>query len=75
MKKSVETIIIDRIEGGIAVAEAKGEMIELPLADLPCGVKEGSVLVLKDGAYVLDKASEEERKKELFKKQKSLFSK
>lgn len=75
MKKSVETIIIDRIEGGIAVAEAKGEMIELPLSNLPCGVKEGSVLVLKDGAYVLDKASEEGRKKELFKKQKSLFSK
>ena len=75
LKQNVEKVIIDRIEGETAVAEKGGVMAEIPLYELPAGVKEGSVLKLQNGEYVLDSAAEEKRKKDLFAKQRSLFGK
>ena len=40
LKQNVETVIIDRIEGETAVAEKGGVMAEIPLSQLPSGVKE-----------------------------------
>ncbi len=37
-------IVVDRIEGTRAVLDMDGETIDVPLASLPAGVKEGSVL-------------------------------
>ncbi|MDX9719136.1 MAG: DUF3006 domain-containing protein [Myxococcota bacterium] len=37
-------IVIDRIEGAIAVLDVDGEIIDFPLAAMPEGAKEGSVL-------------------------------
>jgi len=67
--------IIDRIEGGIAVCErADGGFEDIPLDQLPGGAREGSVLVLRDGAWALDLKAEQERRKQLFEKQEGLFS-
>jgi hypothetical protein len=39
-------IIVDRIEGAIAVLEVAETIIEVPLSELPEGVQEGDSLVL-----------------------------
>jgi len=66
--------IIDRIEGELAVCEREdGAMEELPLAELPENVRDGSVLVLQDGAWALDPQAEEERRARLFARQEGLF--
>lgn len=38
--------IVDRIEGDIAVCEANGVMLDIPLSSLPQGVKENDVIIL-----------------------------
>ena len=73
MKPNGDLVVIDRIEGDFAVAEVGGKMTDIPLAQLPAGVKEGSVLRCVDGCYVIDQAAEQERQTALFNKQKSLF--
>lgn len=37
-------IVVDRIEGTRAILDMDGETVEVPLAALPAGVKEGSQL-------------------------------
>lgn len=37
-------IVVDRIEGSIAVLEIGGRTVDVPLAELPAGVKEGDRL-------------------------------
>jgi len=67
--------IIDRIENGIAVCEREdGGFEQFPLAELPEGAREGSVLA-KDGggAWALDLETERERRARLFKMQEGLF--
>lgn len=51
-----ETLVIDRIEGEIAVCEnrSNGVMINIQLKKLPENVKEGSVIKYFDGKYRLD---------------------
>jgi len=39
-------IIIDRIEGAIAILEVAGELIEVPASILPLGAQEGDHLAL-----------------------------
>ena len=66
--------IIDRIEGSLAVCErGDGAWEEIPLAQLPEGAREGSVLVLRNGAWELDLQAEQERRARLFAKQEGLF--
>lgn len=68
--------IVDRIEDGIAVIETgENTYIKIPVGDLPEDVREGSVLVLKNGVYVLDIQQEEMRRKKLFELQKQIFNK
>ena len=39
-------IVVDRIEGDLAVVEIAGQIIDLPVGILPDGAREGSVLQL-----------------------------
>ena len=48
-------LVIDRIEGGIAVCETEDGRRELPLAGLPAGVREGDCLVCVDGIWQIDR--------------------
>ena len=60
-------MIIDRIEGGFAVCEKDDkEMVNIPLSDLPHGAKQGCVISIIDGSYVIDLEETKDDKK-LFK--------
>ena len=47
-------LIIDRFEENIAILEGDGEFIEVEKALLPVNAKEGDVVELQDGRYVVD---------------------
>ena len=51
-----ETLVVDRIEGDIAVCEnrSNGVMINIQLSKLPGNVREVSVIKYYDGKYSLD---------------------
>ena len=67
-------IIVDRIEGDIAVCELEsGEMRDIALADLPVGVHDGSILLFENNTYTLDKETEAQRREKLFALQNSIF--
>lgn len=68
-------IIVDRIEEGIAVLEADGAIIQVPLNELPAGVREGSVLVRVSAGYQLDSRSEQKLRTELAEKRRRIFKK
>lgn len=68
-------LVIDRIEGEFAVCELPDKSeITLPLSSLPKGVKEGAVLDVYDGAYVINEKKEKERRKANFDLQSQLFN-
>ena len=46
MSKSSVTVVVDRIEGSIAVIEVAGTTVDWPVSALPVGVSEGSTLVI-----------------------------
>ncbi len=73
MKPEDKRYYVDRIEGDFAVTEYDGEMTDIPLSELPDGVREGSVLILSDEGFIFDKESESDRKNKLFGKQSLLF--
>lgn len=47
-------MVVDRIEGDYAVIENEGIMLDIPLSQLPCDIKEGDVLCHCDGVYIID---------------------
>ncbi len=57
--------IVDRVEGGHAVCEAEDRsMVDIPLSELPIGIKEGDRINLCDGKYSL-LLPEDDRKKRI----------
>lgn len=55
--------IIDRFEGSFAICENDDKrLMEIPVADLPKGAKEGSALEFINGVYVLNQAAEQLRR-------------
>ena len=67
-------MIIDRIEGDVAVCEQEdGSHVNIPRSCLPGDVREGSVLAWTGSAWALDLQEESERRKRLFSKQEGLF--
>ena len=44
-------LIVERIEGGVAVCETAEGRRELPLTELPAEVREGDCLIRVDGAW------------------------
>lgn len=71
----MEYYAVDRIEGGYAVCEQDDEVIvNISLDLLPSGVREGNVLSrLSDGSFVIDKAEEERRRREILELTEDLF--
>ncbi|MBR1811657.1 MAG: DUF3006 domain-containing protein [Clostridia bacterium] len=67
-------IIIDRIEDGVAVLETEEDtFLQIPASQLPTGAREGSVLIYKDGEYLLDAQTEAARRDRLFRLQQMLL--
>ena len=67
--------IIDRFEGDFALCEAEdGNIVQIPRADLPPGVREGSCLRRDEGgAFALDPEAEAARRRKLFRMQEGLW--
>lgn len=66
--------IIDRFEDGFAVCEdEKKEMTDIPRELLPPEAKAGDIIQEAGGAYSLDLAATEERRKAVYKKMMGLF--
>jgi len=69
-------LIVDRIEGNFAVCEKEDKtMVDIPLADLPEDLREGSILVSDNGTYTIDKAAMSDRKAKLAALRNSIFNK
>ncbi|HIR42791.1 MAG TPA: DUF3006 domain-containing protein [Candidatus Aphodovivens avicola] len=67
-------VTIDRLEGGFAVCEeSDGTMSDIPVSDLPAEAAEGSVLLESDGAWIIDKNEERERRDRIRRKMNRLF--
>ena len=58
---------IDRIEENIAVLEniETKEIIEVEISQLPDNIKETNIVIYENDVYILDKNTEETRKKDL----------
>lgn len=67
-------IIVDRIEGAFAVCEMDDKSMQnIALSELPAGVKEGDVLAVENGAYVIDAKQTKERSECIAQKMNRLF--
>lgn len=69
-------LIIDRIEGDIAICEDSGKNhLDIPMADISGSVKEGDLLYRNSNGsgYVVDSEETERRRRELFRRQSNLF--
>lgn len=69
-------LIIDRIEGDMAVCEDSGNHhLNIPIADIAGLVREGAVLRRNPSGsgYVVDPGETERRRRELFRRQSNLF--
>lgn len=66
-------LILDRFEGDTAVIENGDERIETARENVSADVREGDVLVEKDGKYFPDKEGTERRRKKLTELQNSLW--
>ncbi len=67
-------IIIDRIEGGFAVAELEdGSHEDIPLGELPDGTREGSVLRKTERGWELDTDEERSRRERAAELTRKLF--
>lgn len=60
LEKMEEVLVIDRIEGNIAICENRKtkKMQNIDMADLPKDVEEGSVLKWQNGKYEIDTSKE-----------------
>ena len=70
-----QCLVIDRFEGDIAVCEDRKtlEMININIQQLPAEVKEGDVIKLIDGLYVVDAQETLEIEERIEEKARSLF--
>ncbi|MBR3969966.1 MAG: DUF3006 domain-containing protein [Ruminococcus sp.] len=66
-------MVVDRIEGDFAVVEHRGEMIEIPLSELPENVREGDVLIRMNGGYSIYNVLSEEKRMEMAENLENLF--
>ena len=66
-------LCVDRIEGGYAVCYEDRIKMDIPLSDINGKVCEGDILLKLGDRYEPDKRASEERKKEIIRKQNSLW--
>lgn len=72
----MERFVVDRIEGKVAVLEHDDlSHEEVPLADLPKGVRDGTCLVREDGHYAVDRDAEKSRRTSIDELTNKLFKK
>lgn len=71
----METLIIDRFEGDLAVCECEDcSMVAIEKSRLPKGVRPGNILKIEnDGTIRLDAEEELRRREMIYKMQESLF--
>ena len=64
LDKMEEVLVVDRIEGDIAVCENRknGKMQEMNLKDLPEDIEEGTILKWREGKYEIDNSKEIEQR-------------
>lgn len=63
---TADMLIVDRIEGDIAVCEQEGRLVDIPLSSIKGLVREGDVLsLLAQDLYCVDAAATVERRKRL----------
>ncbi|MCI9246047.1 MAG: DUF3006 domain-containing protein [Clostridia bacterium] len=64
LEKMEEVLVVDRIEGDIAVCENRKtkEIQNIPITNLPKDIEEGSILKWKDGKYEIDTSKEIENR-------------
>lgn len=68
-------MVIDRIEGSVAVVEvAKGEFRDVPLTCIDGDARDGAVLAEADGRYTVDEAATAERRRALDERRRALFN-
>lgn len=80
LKKSIEKkshFSIDRFEGEFAICENKetNEMVNIHKSLLPKNCKEGDILKLENGVYIIDKISTNTEQKEIKNMVNNLFKK
>lgn len=67
-------IIVDRIEGAFAVCEMDDKSMQnIALSELPAGIKEGDVIAVDNGTYVIDAKQTKERSERIAQKMNRLF--
>ena len=66
-------IFLDRYEGKDALIEEDGAIKKIEKNEIEGAIKEGSVLIFKDGKYFLDEAKTKARREKLIGLQNSLF--
>ena len=70
------SMTVDRIEGDFAVCELEnGEIKNIPLENLPFGIKEGNIISEHEKGFFIDVFEEQERIKRIEEKIKKLFNK
>ena len=66
--------IVDRIEGGVAVLERDDlELVDVPLSELPEGVRQHDCLEEDGGSWRMDLDRTSERKRRIEEKMRRLF--
>jgi hypothetical protein len=70
-------VIVDRVEGGLAVVEiSRGKMANVPVSLIDGRVRDGAVLVKKaDGTYSVDEKETERRMRQARSRLDGLFGK
>ena len=69
-------LVVDRIEGNIAVCEKRAtrEILEIELSKLPSGIKEGNVVRYINGVYILDIEEQKNIEQRIAKKMDDLWN-
>lgn len=66
-------LIVDRVEGGLAVVETDDGHVDVPVSEISGRVRDGVVLVQEDGTYLVDEDATRERLDRISEKAKGLF--
>ncbi|MDF2951383.1 MAG: hypothetical protein K0S18_966 [Anaerocolumna sp.] len=70
----MKRLIVDRLENNYAVCETKANtVIHIPMTEIPNNTKEGDVLMLMEGKYVIDTIDTNTRKERIRDKINRLF--